>query len=87
MEYIIIEGSQIKSRDDFYDFAEKHVARSTHFGRNLDALYDELSGRSISFEIRDFDKMKESLSDYADKICEVIRDSGEENGKVNLIIK
>ena len=40
----ILDGRTIRSLDDLYDQLLKQISLGEHFGRNLDALWDTLSG-------------------------------------------
>ncbi len=39
-----LKGKKIRSLDDFYDQISKEMNLPAHFGRNLDALWDVLTG-------------------------------------------
>ena len=54
MKKLAIDGTLVKTPDDFYTLLGKTVSLPAHFGRNLDALWDflttELTGElSISW--------------------------------------
>jgi len=40
----VLDGKKIGSRDDFYDELARRLRLPGHFGRNLDALWDALTG-------------------------------------------
>ncbi len=41
---ILIKGDQVRSLEDFYDELSRNLPLPGHFGRNLDALWDSLTG-------------------------------------------
>jgi len=41
---VTINGEQVVTIEQFYDTLEKQLQLPTHFGRNLDALWDVLTG-------------------------------------------
>ena len=79
MNEIIIDGSKIKTIDEFHDVIEK-ISSVSGYGRNLDALYDVLTEMTDTLIIiKYFDALNENLGDYADKILMVINDANEDN--------
>lgn len=41
---VVLDGKKVASMDDFYDALASQLALPDHFGRNLDALWDVLTG-------------------------------------------
>lgn len=79
MNEIIIDGSKIKTIDEFHDEIEK-ISSVSGYGRNLDALHDVLTEMTDTLIIiKYFDALNEKLGDYADKILMVINDANEDN--------
>lgn len=81
MKKIIIDFNKIKSVDEFYDRAEEVLGLPDYFGRNLDALYDELT--SIGKKTRLYIAGKPEF-DGADGVLEVLKDADRVNPSLKI---
>ena len=78
---IIIDGSKIASREDFYESLRAQLGKDLLIGSNLDALHDALTSLTTPSDITimERDLLEQSLGDYWGKIYEVLMDSLDEN--------
>ena len=68
-----------KSIDAVYDILARELALPRHFGRNLDALYDALTGDvegPFEIVIEDAKALEAALGAKGRRLLEVIRDAG-----------
>ena len=65
-----IDISLFKSVDAFHDFIKEILSLSPHYGKNLDALWDELSVRSepVKLVFYNCNQVDETLSAYLTKL-------------------
>lgn len=70
-----INFSKIQNMDDFYNELSNQIELPSHFGRNLDALSDVITGElsmplTLNFENLDMDKYEEFM-DLIDTLDEI----------------
>lgn len=65
-----IDISLFKSVDAFHDFIKEILSLSPHYGKNLDALWDELSVRNepVKLVFYNCNQVDETLSAYLSKL-------------------
>jgi ribonuclease inhibitor len=65
-----IDMSLFKSVDGFHDFIKEILSLSPHYGKNLDALWDELSVRKapVKLVFYNCNQVDETLSEYFPKL-------------------
>ena len=84
MSSAIIDGASIRSQDDLHDVLSEVLELPDYYGRNLDALWDCLTGwidPPVEVVWREFALSRERLGAYADKTLEVLqRATGEVEG-------
>ncbi|MBE6541902.1 MAG: barnase inhibitor [Ruminococcaceae bacterium] len=85
MKYVVIFGSEIKTKDDLFAAFEKHLDLPEYSGKNLDALHDSLGGMKLTLEIKDTKKLTENLGDYGDMLLCMLRDLDDEFESVKII--
>ena len=76
MKEIIIEGALIDSREELHKVLKEALNLPEHYGNNLDALWDILTGEidlPIRIIWRDFNITEENIGAYAMKTLEVIK--------------
>ena len=80
MKEIIIEGALIASREELHKVFKEALDLPEHYGKNLDALWDMLTG-DIDLPIRiiwrDYNTTEENIGSYAKKTLEVIKRAAE----------
>lgn len=90
MPVTLCQLQHITSLEQFYDEITRQLHLPAHFGRNLDALYDSLSGDvSGPFEIvwRDTELSRSKLgADVYATLLEILQSVAEERGDVTLDI-
>lgn len=83
---IEINGKHIKSVDDFHDEIEG-FSNTDGYGRNLDALYDELTQSDDLIVLENTDDLLKNLGSYGDKIIKTLNDAAEDNERLTIIYK
>ena len=83
---IDIDGEEIKSASDFHDIISE-ITYIVGYGRNLDALYDELTSSDDLIVIHNADLFKKNLGADAEKIFEVFADALKENDALTIIYR
>ncbi|MCC6999333.1 MAG: barstar family protein [Deltaproteobacteria bacterium] len=76
MSSAIIDGATIRSPDDLHDVLAAVLELPPYYGRNLDALWDCLTGwiePPVEVVWREFALSRERLGAYADRTLEVLR--------------
>jgi Barstar, RNAse (barnase) inhibitor len=77
----ILRGSEIKSKEDFYNQIKTILELPNFYGNNLDALWDCLTGwieTPLILEWIDFDISEAYLGDYAIKILNLFENAEKE---------
>ena len=75
MKYIL-DLSDVTDRDELYDAIEDQLPVSGYFGRNLDALYDDLSEAidDCILTVKNFEEFAESDPQYFKKFKHTLKD-------------
>ena len=75
---MILNGRQITGRTELHDALKAAFSLPAHYGRNLDALNDCLSGLKEKGEVRIecYDEMRRALGGYADRLVMVLEKNG-----------
>ena len=83
---IVIDGSLITTKEEFYDFMRLSLGSDILIGSNLDALHDALTAVSYSAEfiVEGQNLLEHNLGSFWDKVCEVFNDSLDENYNISL---
>lgn len=83
---IVIDGSLITTKEEFYDFMRLSLGSDLLMGSNLDALHDALTTVSYSaeFVVESHSMLEHNLGTFWDKVCEVFNDSLDENYNISL---
>ena len=86
MNRIIIDGSRIGSREEFFEALRQQIGAGLLIGSNLDALSDVLTSLSqhTVIEIRGQQQLAESLGDYWKKVLWMLNDCLDENENLEL---
>ncbi|KAA8745825.1 MULTISPECIES: barstar family protein [Paenibacillus] len=77
MSNIQIDGYHIHSKEELHQVLQNQLELDENYGRNLDALWDVLTGAvsmPLTVQWLGFEKSKEILGDYADQVIELLRD-------------
>ena len=83
---IVIDGSLITTKEEFYEFMRSALGSDLLAGSNLDALHDALTTVSYSSEfiVEGQSLLEHNLGSFWDKVCEVFNDSLDENYNISL---
>ena len=83
---IVIDGSLITTKEEFYEFMRLSLGSDLLIGSNLDALHDALTAVSYSAEfiVEGQNMLEHNLGSFWDKVCEVFNDSLDENYNISL---
>ncbi|WFR61256.1 barstar family protein [Paenibacillus amylolyticus] len=77
MSNIQIDGYNIHTKEELHQVLRNQLELDENYGGNLDALWDVLTGAvsmPLTVQWLGFEKSKEILGDYADKVIELLRD-------------
>lgn len=86
---VVLDGGQIRTREDLHNALERGLSLPEWYGRNLDALYDCLCdvGEETEIILRRLPLLREALGRYGETLIRVLRDAGAENGQITLTIE
>ncbi len=75
MKYIL-DLSDVTDRDELYDAIEDQLPVPNYFGRNLDALYDDLSevGDDWDLVVKNYEEFADSDPQYFKKFKHTLKD-------------
>jgi len=75
MKYIL-DLSDVTDRDELYDAIEDQLPVPNYFGRNLDALYDDLSevGDNWDLVVKNYEEFADSDPQYFKKFKHTLKD-------------
>ncbi len=85
---IIIDGSHIGSREEFFEVLRLQIGAERLIGSNLDALYDALTTLTVHtvIEIHSETDLTAVLGDYWKKVLWMLNDCLDENENLELEI-
>lgn len=81
MNTVVIEGEKITSIEQLHDVLFKQLNLPHYYGRNLDALWDCVTGYiSLPTVViwNNFQSTRNSLGEYADRVLEVFKSAESE---------
>lgn len=83
---IILDGNVILNKEMLFNIFRDHF--SDLYGNNLDALWDILSyyNERLNIRIVNYDKLKNNLNEYLDKLIQLFIDLKNENKNFNYEI-
>lgn len=88
---VLINGKEIKNRDQLHALIARDLKFPTYYGKTLDSLYDVLSTDFSSEAIIKFKHLnilKAKLgSDYVESLVQSIMDAAEDNNRVILLLE
>lgn len=88
---VLIDGKEIKTKDQLHNIIAKNLNFPHYYGKNLEALYEVLSsdftGDSI-VKIKHVNLLKAKIgSDYIESMIQVIMDAADDNPHLILVIE
>ncbi|WP_010273162.1 barstar family protein [Paenibacillus senegalensis] len=81
MNEIRINGRAITSREQLHSQLKEQLGLPDHYGRNLDALWDGLTGSAglpLTIYWEHYSISAERLGEYASKVAQLFREAEEE---------
>lgn len=78
---LILDGHLIKDKKSLFQTLKSQINSEEFYGNNLDALWDILSSYQgeIRITVRNVDKLRNNLGEYADSLLELFKDLKEIN--------
>ena len=86
MEEIIIDCTQIHTREDLHQIFRETLAFPTWYGSNLDALYDCLTEISGKVRLLNWEAAEARLGAYGEKAKKVIATAALHNTALDLYL-
>ena len=83
----VLKGKEIGSLPQLWDALERELALEPEFGRNLDALWDALTGSvegPLVIEWRDSDHSRRHLGDDFDRGAAILRQAAAERADLDV---
>ena len=86
---IELKGSMMTDRDALHDYLQAQLGLPSHYGRNLDALYDLLTERSEPTEIvvTEWELPECNVGGYGADLMEALYDAAKENPKLTVRVR
>ena len=81
-----LDGRKMTDRDATHDYLARVLQFPSHYGRNLDALYDLLTevGQTLEIEISHVDEIKSQLGIYGSTLLQTFQEA--ENDNLSLTV-
>lgn len=83
---VVLDGSEIRSEEDFHEQLSAKLDLGNYYGRNLDALWDRLSTdieRPFKITWVDSEISRKNLGSYFDKIIQIFEDTKQQDISFN----
>ena len=80
MKEILLDGKKFTSKEKLHDILKSKLNLPDYYGRNLDALWDCITGDvqlPISIVWTNFENSKEFIGDYAEKVLKIFLDAAD----------
>lgn len=91
MKKAFIDGSAISSMDELHDALQRQLDFSGYYGRNLDALWDMLTGGielPAAIEWKDYALSLARLGEDGMRLLELLREAEQElDGELTVVVK
>ena len=79
MRRTILDGRNMRTREDAHRELREKLALPSYYGNNLDALFDCITTMKAQVFMENADAMLESLGIYGERLLETFRDGAAEN--------
>lgn len=86
----VLNGKAIHSLDEFYDEISRQLSLPSHFGRNLDALWDVLSADvegPVEIVWQHAEASRNAMKEDYDKALKVLKEVQDQREDFTVIIK
>lgn len=89
MKQIVIDGSKVFASPDFHEALSSALNFPSHYGKNLDALYDCLSeiSEDTHLILRNWHHIEFHLKDYSGKAVYVFHVASQENSHLRVSLE
>ena len=90
MKTVVIEGKDIHGKEQLHDVLQTSLELGQTYGRNLDALWDCLTGfvpMPLTIQWINFDATRNLLGEYADQLLDLMHEAEEELGGFTLELR
>lgn len=87
MNIIQIDGRYLLNRESLHQSLQDKLQLHEHYGHNLDALWDALTGEvrmPLTIRWSHFDISREKLGHYADQVVDLMRQAEQEIDEFTL---
>ncbi len=83
---VILDGGRMTNREALWDYLKEMLPVHDYFGRNLDALFDELTEyrKPLTVKLINKEQMTTALGSYGESLLEVFADAADENGYLDI---
>jgi ribonuclease inhibitor len=82
---IIIDGKDLKTKQQAHDFFSQQQGFPARYGKNLDALFDVLTSMpEVKVTVKDPQSIVDNLGEYGKKLLLVIKDACDRNPGILL---
>lgn len=88
MNYMILDGNMIQSREHLHEILARELRLPDWYGCNLDALSDCLTDifEDTVISVVNLEQLSEELQQYCLRLVRVLRDAAAENSHIHLNI-
>ena len=85
---VILDGSRMTDRKALWDYLKKTLPLHDYFGRNLDALYDELTEyrKPLTIKLVGREQLENYLGNYGEMLIDTFLDAAKENSYLDVQI-
>lgn len=87
MNRYILDGARMTTRSDAHDEIACVLALPAHYGRNLDALWDEITTMKADIILANPAALLNGLGDYGEKLIATLREAAQENPRLTFEIR
>lgn len=89
MDMIILDGAMMTDKKEAHGYLADMLRLPAYYGANLDALADCLSelNEQTCIILKNKDKLKENLGDYADMLLSMLHELSEEPYSFVLLVE
>lgn len=85
---VILDGALVTDRATLHDLLAEKFAFPDYYGRNLDALYDMLTGnpKEINVTVIHTEELLEHLGRYGKLFLQTLQDASKSNANLKILI-
>lgn len=85
---VILDGGRMTDREALWDYLKSTLPVHDYFGRNLDALHDELTEyrKPLTIKLVGREQLENYLGRYGEMLIDTLLDAAEENGYLDVQI-